>query len=98
MSLKPSVALKTKREAVRRIVNAHRADHPRIFGSVAAGSDHEESDLDILIDPLEGMTLLDLGAIRHELEALLKIPVDVLTPNAIPESFRANILAEARPL
>lgn len=60
--------------------------------------DTDRSDLDIVVDPTPGMSLLDLGAIRHELNKLLGVPVDVLTPNALPEKFRKTVLAEARPI
>jgi len=68
------------------------------FGSVLHGDDQEGSDLDILIDPTPDTTMFDIGAIRHELLQLLGVPVDVLTPNALPESFRAQVIAEARPV
>lgn len=93
--MKPSDALQTHRAAIRRIVERHRARNPRVFGSVAQGCDTEESDLDILIDPTPETTLFDIGAIRHELLQLLEVPVDVLTPKALPEKFRAAVLAQA---
>jgi predicted nucleotidyltransferase len=69
-----------------------------VFGSVLRGQDDDSSDLDILIDPTSGTTLFDIGAIRHELLQLLGVPVDVLTPKALPEKFRDTILAEAVPV
>jgi uncharacterized protein len=96
--MKPSLALSAHRTAIRRVVESHRALNPRIFGSVARGNDQEGSDLDILIDPTPDTTLLDIGAIRHELIQMLNIPVDVLTPNALPEKFRASVLADAKPI
>jgi uncharacterized protein len=54
--------------------------------------------LDLLVDPTPEMTMLDIGAIRHKLLKLLKVQVDVLTPNSLPEKFRAAVLAEAKPL
>ena len=86
------------RETIRRVVAAHRACNPRIFGSVVRGDDTEDSDLDLLIDPTPETTLLDIGAIRHELYKLLGVRVDVLTPKALPEKFRATVLAEAVPV
>ena len=53
---------------------------------------------DILVDPTSETTLFDIGAIRHELLQLLGVRVDVLTPKALPESLRAKVLAEARPV
>jgi predicted nucleotidyltransferase len=96
--MKPSEALAANREAIRRVVESHHARNARVFGSVAEGSDTEASDLDILIDPTPETTLLDIGAIRHELLQLLGIPVDVVTPRALPEKFRAAVLAEAVPV
>lgn len=98
MSLKPSLALKQHRELIRRIVSSHRSGNPRVFGSVAHGTDTEASDLDLLIDPQPGATLFDLGAIQIELEASLGVPVDVLTPMDIPQHYRDRVLDEAVPV
>ena len=96
--MKPSQALASHRAAIRQIVESHRACNARVFGSVVHGDDSEHSDLDILIDPTPETTLFDIGAIRHELLQLLGVPVDVLTPKALPERIRATVLAEAVPV
>lgn len=96
--MKPSQALASHRAAIRHVVASHRACNPRVFGSVIHGDDTDGSDLDILIDPTPETTLFDIGAIRHELLQLLGVPVDVLTPRALPEKFRAAVLAEAIPV
>ena len=59
---------------------------------------YELSDLDILVDPTPTTSLFDIGAIRFELKAMLHIEVDVLTPNALPDSFRTLVLAQAKPI
>ena len=43
-------------------------------------------------------TLFDLGAIRFKLRKLLGVTVDVLTPEALPEKFRYQVIAEAQPV
>lgn len=96
--MKPSVALNLNRNAIRRVVAAHHACNARVFGSVAQGHDTEASDLDILIDPTPETTLMDVAAIQVELENLLGISVDVLTPKALPLKFRNRVLAEAIPV
>jgi predicted nucleotidyltransferase len=96
--MKPSLALQKNRAAIRTVVERHRARNARVFGSVLRGDDHEGSDLDILIDPTPETTLFDIGAIRHELLQLLGVRVDVLTPNALPDKFRAQVIAEATPV
>jgi predicted nucleotidyltransferase len=96
--MKPSEALNSNRAAIRLVVESHRARNARVFGSVLHGEDTDSSDLDILVDPTPDTTLFDIGAIRHELARLLGVPVDVLTPNALPDKFRAAVLAEASPV
>jgi predicted nucleotidyltransferase len=96
--MKPSELLASHRDDIRRIAESHRVRNVRVFGSVVRGEDAEDSDLDILVDPTSETTLLDIGKIRHELLQLLSVPVDVLTPKALPDKFRASVLAEARPL
>lgn len=93
--MRPSEALALHRAAIRDVVAAHRASNARVFGSVLHGADTASSDLDILIDPTPQTTLFDIGAIRHDLRHLLGVKVDVLTPNALPDSFREQVLAEA---
>lgn len=65
---------------------------------VLRGEDTEESDLDLLVEPQPGMSLLNVGIIRYKLADLLGVAVDVLTPNALPDNFRARVLAEAQPV
>ena len=96
--MKPSEALRINRKEIRRVVNAHRASNVRVFGSAAHGDDTDNSDLDILVDPTAETTLLDIGAIRHELGELLGVPVDVVTPMSLPDKFRDSVLAEAVPI
>lgn len=96
--MKASEALDSHRAAIRPVVESHRARNARVFGSVLRGQDTDSSDLDLLIDPTPETTLFDIGAIRHELDKLLGVSVDVLTPNALPDNFRAKVLAEARPV
>jgi predicted nucleotidyltransferase len=96
--MKPSQALDTHRAAIRRVVELHRARNARVFGSVLRGQDIDGSDLDLLVDPTPETTLMDVAAIQVELEGLLGVSVDVLTPRALPEKFRNVVLAEAAPV
>ena len=94
--MRPSIALQTHREAIRRIALSHRVTNVRVFGSVVHGDDTEGSDLDRLVEPTKETTMMDIGAIRYELKQLLGIPVDVLTPSALPAKFRGQVIAEAQ--
>lgn len=94
--MKPSQALESKREAVRSIVGRFSASNPRIFGSALSGTDRDGSDLDILVDALPGATLFDLGDLQEELQTLLGVRVDLLTPGDLPVKFRAQVVAQAQ--
>ncbi len=93
--MKPSEALEAHRAAIREIAARHRVRNVRVFGSVLNGTDTEDSDLDLLVDPTDKTTLFDIGAIKHELHMLLGVEVDVLTPKALPEKFRERVITEA---
>ena len=96
--MKPSVALNAKRDAVRVLIGRYPTENPRVFGSVLHGTDTDKSDLDLLVDPLPNATLFDLGGLQVDLEELLGVTVDLLTPNDIHQKFRDNVLAEALPI
>lgn len=96
--MKPSAALDLKRSAVRDVVGRFRTANPRVFGSVLRGTDQDGSDLDLLVDALPGATLFDLGGLLEELQDILGVPVDLLTPDDLPPRFRDHVLAEAIPV
>lgn len=96
--MKPSEALYLHREEIRQITEQHHTRNPRIFGSVLRNEDSEGSDLDLLVDPLPGTTLLDIANIQNRLQKLTGVAVDVLTPKALPNSFREKVLLEALPV
>lgn len=96
--MRPSVVLDMNRSAVREMASRFRTANPRVFGSVLHGTDRDGSDLDLLVDALPGATLFDLGGLQDELESLLGLRVNLLTPGDLPLKFRAQVLAEAQPI
>ncbi len=96
--MKPSIAVQGKRTEIREAARRFRVANPRVFGSVLHGNDVEGSDLDLLVDSLPGTTLFDLGGLQVELEKLLGVPVGLVTVGDLPKKFRAQVLAEARPI
>jgi uncharacterized protein len=96
--VRPSKALYQYRDSIRRIIERSRLRNPRVFGSASRGEDTDGSDLDLLVDPLPGTTLFDLGGLQIELEDLLGVRVDLLTPGDLPPRVRERVLREATPL
>ena len=83
------------REEVLALAERHRAGNVRLFGSLARGDATPVSDIDLLVDPMPGATLFDLGGLQVELQQLLGAPVDLLTPDDMPEAWRPTILSAA---
>ncbi|MDD5330240.1 MAG: nucleotidyltransferase family protein [Sulfuricella sp.] len=96
--MRPSLALQSNRDAIREIALRHHVGNVRVFGSVVHGEDADGSDLDILVEPTAETTLMDIARLQNRLQSLLGVPVDVLTPKALPDSFRDQVLAEAVPV
>ena len=85
-----------KRE-INEIVRRHRGRSVSLFGSVARGDETPTSDIDLLVDFEPGSSLFDLFHISQELEALLGIPVDVVSTGGLKERDH-HIRQEAVPL
>lgn len=66
-----------------------------LFGSAVRGEDRPGSDLDVLVNLAPGRTLLDVVAIKQDLEDLLHVPVDVVTERAVSPYMREEILRQA---
>lgn len=81
----PPALLDRHRVAIRRVVADHHALDPRVFGSVSRGEDTEDSDRDLLVDPAEGMSLFDIGAMRWKLHDLLGVKVDVVSARGLSD-------------
>jgi predicted nucleotidyltransferase len=90
-----SKILQDKRQEILRIAGAHGARNVRVFGSVSRGEAGTESDVDLLVKLEPGRSLLDLIAIKQELEDLLGREVDVVTEDAVSPYIREQVLKEA---
>jgi len=91
---RPSEVLAEHLDEVRALIKRHNATDPRIFGSVARGSDRENSDLDLMVTYGPQASLFDEIALRLELEELLGVKVDVVASDAtvgrVPRSARRD--------
>lgn len=80
------------------ILARHRARRPRVFGSVARGSDGSSSDIDLLVEVDDDVSLFDLARAETELSDLLGAPVDVVPDRALRESVSASVVDDIVPL
>ncbi len=76
------------------ILKRHQVSRAGIFGSTAEGTARETSDLDLLIEFKGEKSLLDLIALKLDLEAEINRHVDVLTYQSLNPLIRERVLAQ----
>lgn len=92
----PSLAeLRSRRDGIIELMSEFGARDVRVFGSVARGEQHRDSDLDLLVDFTAEVGLLRWAQLIVELEDLLGCAVDVVTEAGLRERVRERVLAEA---
>ena len=84
-----------QRQKILQIAASHGARDVRIFGSMARGEARPDSDLDLLVKLDPGQSLLDIIALKQDLEDLIGRKVDVLTEAAISPYIREQVLKNA---
>ena len=86
------------RERIAAVLRAHGVTRASVFGSFARGSQSDTSDLDLLIEPKAGATLLDLARLELALEDLLGRHVDFITYGELHPGLREQVLREQEAL
>lgn len=90
--------LLAKREEIIALAAKHKAEHVRVFGSVARGDANEGSDVDLLVSFAPGASLFDLIHLQEDAEHLIGVPVDVVSERGLSPFLEDRILREAIPL
>jgi len=90
--------IREKRDEILRIAKLYGVRDLRLFGSVSRLEDKPGSDIDLLVRLESGRTLLDIVALKQDLEELLGCRVDVVTEDAVSPYIREQILKEASSL
>lgn len=83
------------REEIKAIVARHHGRSVAVFGSVARGDEHPDSDIDFLVELEPGARPIEILSIGVELEELLGVKVDVGTRAILRDGVRDEVLAEA---
>ncbi len=96
--MRPSEALILHRSVLRQLFSRYGFRQPRVFGSVLTQTDTEDSDLDVLVEPVRGTTLFTLVGLEDEARQLTGVRVSVLTPGFLSPKFRDKVLQQAQPL
>ena len=92
-ALTPALRRELSRVAVR-----HGLRHVRLFGSFARGEAGADSDVDLLVQIPDSMTLWGLTCAADELSEVAGMRVDVVPDSNLRPGVRERVLAEAIPL
>lgn len=87
--------LTANRDAILTLARERGIQSVRVFGSLAHSKGNQESDIDLLVELPHGGSLLDLVALKQDIEDLLHRTVDVVTERALSPYLRDRVLLEA---
>ena len=87
--------LRKRRKEILSITRRYGVEKVRVFGSLARGEGTEDSDVDLLVELGPDRGLLDIIAIKQDLEECLQREVDVVTEGGISPYIRSDILDQA---
>lgn len=75
----------------------HRVSRAAFFGSLVDGRFHPAtSDIDVLIDPPQHMSLLGFVALKQDMEDATQKDVDLVSYRGLSPYLKRDILSEAR--
>ena len=87
--------LRQRRRAILAAARERGAHNVRLFGSVARGDDVDSSDVDLLVDLDDGVSLVSLIGLERELAEILDREVDVVPAANLKAGIADRVLAEA---
>jgi uncharacterized protein len=90
--------LRSKASLIRTLATAHKLSTVSVIGSVATGTAHEDSDVDLLCDTEPGATLYDIASCEIDLEQALGFPVTIVTNASLSAAEDSALLAKAVPV
>ncbi|WNM23540.1 nucleotidyltransferase domain-containing protein [Demequina capsici] len=91
-------ALRQHRAEIRSRLRAVGGRNVRVFGSTARGAERPDSDVDLLFEMREPLSLMQLSAVENELSRLLGLQVDLVAESSLRPDLREGIVNEAVPL
>ncbi|OGH71193.1 MAG: hypothetical protein A2921_03030 [Candidatus Magasanikbacteria bacterium RIFCSPLOWO2_01_FULL_43_20b] len=76
---------------IKPVLKQHKIQKAAIFGSYARNEQKHGSDLDLLIKPPKGMSLLGLVGLEEDLRSKLGIDVDVVTFRSVHPLLKSYV-------
>ena len=76
------------------VLNKYQVRKASFFGSITRGDFKKDSDIDILVELSNELSLFDFIGLKNELEDTVERKVDLVEYETIKEPLREKILAE----
>lgn len=90
--------LDARRDEFQTLLTKYAAKHPMLFGSIARGTAHEGSDIDILVemDPADGNLLMRASGLMEETRLLFgRDDIDIFPVQLLKQPISESALADA---
>lgn len=91
-------ALRKNKTSLLAVLAKYQVVNPRLFGSLARGEAHADSDIDLLVSKTAPMDYATIGDLRREAQEALGWPLDLVFESAIKPEVRERIQRDLRPL
>ncbi len=83
---------------IRQILKRNGVTKAAVFGSYARGEQKKRSDIDLLVELPEKMTLFGMGGLKVDLEEKIGKKVDLVEYSCIHPLLKEDILKEQMPI
>ena len=83
--------ISTIRRTIAPIARSYGVKRIYLFGSYAKGTANEKSDIDLLVEKGQPMSLLKLSGMRQRVQEELNLSVDLVTTSGIEDEFYNEI-------
>jgi len=93
-----ATALRAHAAEIRRSLRDVGGSRICVFGSTATGTEHADSDVDLLFDMRRPLSLMELSTVERQLTELIGFRVDLVPESSVRPDVRDRIVAEAVPL
>lgn len=86
------------RDDIYQIARKHKIGKVYVFGSCARGEETPDSDIDLMVEFIDGATLFDQMDMQNDMQDLLHCKVDVVSTRGLHPYIAKRIWADAVPL
>ena len=93
-----ALALRRHRSEITRLVRDAGGSHVRVFGSVATGQDHDDSDIDLVFNADAPIGLMGLARLQGRIADVLGMDVDIVPEADLIPVIKDRVLRQAVPL